>query len=808
MSENQPIDDPPADVSAAAQPAAESGGAGSSASGGSASPSGDGASPSGDGVAQSTYALLRSRLSAAAAELAARANRLNDDRLTTFGSSTLELIATERVRTEANAIPRDVATVGDQLVLAYNVAAGIKAETRSEDVFAVHHLTVGDSPDAITFSPNPEGLSGSALDDDQFHRDFDELQTYFKDSELQQLYRTGQRLLAVFRTGGGANDVRVLRWQIDPDNTLRYLDARGERDHRFPASQDVEWTLTTRNEHVGATHVAIDERVMVDPIGGSLDIRLDDGGAGTLLLSDRLQHADQSLQDCQIKWARAGELVLLDVLPYGETHHRYYVVNLLVHSAVRMDAIGEAFRQLPDGQGLIFPEGIYLKTGEVRTFDLDVDDMELLEVVRSPNGEDVLYVFHERIGGRSILLPYNVVRQEVTAPISCHGHTIFDNGTMVVFREEPNPTRIHPIQVWSTPFVSDEWYAAQPRQATKFDRIGNPALVGGIADGLALARLVADVEPSTEVYADLLASAGRFIDSHHWLGDESVGDLASPATDIRTVAEQVIDEFERLQEVQAGAAEALEEAERDVDRVLEDLRLSPPRDTAGYIDGLAEVRRNIGHLHTVRDRREIDVARVDELIGRAETTYNDLAQSAAAHLATDGAFEPYHHGLVDIAARTPNTLSSLEANELLVEVDGVAESMDLVAGTVGDLVVEDPRVRTSVLEQVSGVLAELNRVRAGVDAKLESLVESETGAAFSTELGLFGQSIAASVSRANTPEACDEALARLLLQLEQLETAGPRTEAQLDELSQRRDQVTEALSSRRQQLVDDRQQRA
>ncbi len=759
-------------------------------------------------VAQGTYALLRSRLTAAAGDLTTRANALNAERLGTFGASALELVATERVRTEANAVPRDVVSVGDQLVLAYNVAAGIKSEIRAEDVFAVHHLEVGESAADVSFSPNPEGLSGSALDDDQFHRDFDELHTYFKETTLQQLYRSAQRLLAVFRTGGGLNDIRVLRWQIETDNSLRYLDARGERDHRFPASQDVEWILSTRADHVGSSHVAIDDRVVVNPLNGTLDIRLDDGGEGSLLLSDRLQHADQSLQDCQIKWARAGDLVLIDVLPYGENDHRYYVVNLLVHTAMRMDALGEAFRQLPDGQGLIFPDGVYLKTGEARTFDLDVTDMELLEVVRSPNGEDVLYVFHERSGGRSILLPYNVVRQEVTAPIWCHGHSLFDDGTMVVFREEAEPTRIHPIQIWTTPFSTDEWYAAQPREATKFDRIGNASLVGGIADALALGRLVADVEPSSAVYADLLASAGRFLDTHHWAGEQSVGDLAAPAGDIRVVAEQVIDEFERLQEVQASAAATLAEAEADTTRTLEDLRLSPPTTTEGFIGGLADIRRKIGHLHTVREQREIDIAQVDELIGRAETTYNDLAQGAAAHLATDGAFAPYHDKLSAISTATPSLVSSVDATDLLSEVDGVAESMDLVAGTVGDLVVEDPRVRTSVLEQVSGVLAELNRVRAGVDGKLEELVQSETGAAFSTELGLFGQSIAAAVGRANTPESCDDALARLLLQLEQLETAGPRTESQLDELSQRRDQVTEALSSRRQQLVDERQQRA
>ena len=760
-------------------------------------------------ISQGTYDLLRGRLESAAEDLVQRARALNDRRLTAFGSSTLELAGTERVRTEANSVPRDIANVGPQLVLGYNAEAGLTSEIRAEDVFSVHHLEAGEeSGQGISFSPNPDGLSQSALDDDQFRRDFEELHTYFKETRLQQLYRRGQKLLAVFRTGGGIGDVRVFRWQIGTDGSLAYLDARGERDHRFPPHQDASWTLSTRADHVGATHVALDDRVMVNPLGGTFDIRLDDGGEGTLLLSDRLVHADQSLQDCEIRWARAGDLVLIDALPYGELDHRFYVVNRLVHSAIRLDSLGAAFRQLPDDQGLIFPEGIYLKTGELRTFDLDVADMQLLEVVLSPNGEDVLYTFYEPQAGRSILLPYNVVRQEVMAPIWCHGHTIFDDGTMVIFREEPKPTRIHPLQIWHTPFCSDEWHAAQPRTTSDLDRIGNAALVSGIAEALALARLVDDVEPSIEIYADVLSSAGRFVDTHHWSSDDNVGNLAESAHSIRIVAEQVIDEFERMLEVKGAAAEALADAEAAVGGVLDELRLSPPKTTEAYISGLASIRHQIGHLHTERERRGIDVSRIDEQITRASDAHDDLAQSAAAHLATDNAFAPYHEQLSGIAADIPACSSSLEANELMDRIDAVAEAMDLVAGTVGDLIVDDPRVRTTVLEQVSAVLAEMNRVRAGIDAKRDELIQSETGAAFATELGLFGQSIATAVSRASTPEACDDALARLLLQLEQLETAGPRTEAQLDELSTRRDQVTEALTSRRQKLVDERQQKA
>ncbi len=800
-----------ADTAASAAEAAglgEAAGLAEAADGGESNPSpnGDGGGPA--AVGASTYRLLRGRLEAAASELAGRAEALNQRRIETYGAANLELVATERVRTDNNVVPRDIEAVGDQMVLAYNAQAGVRGELRPEDVFSVHHLI--DDTDTIVLSPNPEGLAGSALDDDRFRRDFVELHTYFKDARVQQVYRRGDKLLAVFRTGTGVTDIRVLRWTVGPGGELAYADDRGDRDHRFPPHQDVEWAATTRVDHVANRYVAIDGRVFVDPLGGTLDLRLPDAtDDGELLISERLLDADQSLQDCEISYALAGaDLVLIRVLPYREQTRRHFVVNLLTRTALRLDALGQAFRRLPEGQGLIFPEGIYLRTGEVRTFDLDPTDMQLLEVVRSPNGEDVLYVFHQQSDGRSILLPYNLVRQDVTTPIWCHGYCLFDDGTMAAFREEPEPTRVHPVQIWSTPFCSDDWYADNHRRGGPLDRVGNPGLVAGIADALSLTRLVADLEPSVEVYGDLLGSAGRVLDTHHWIGDTAFGDLAAPVHDIRMAAEAVIDEFERLQEVRAAAAAAVAEATDDLDRFLDELRRSRPARTEDFIAALDAIRDRLGHLQTITEMREVDGEAVAALVARATDANDDLARKAAEHLASDGAFVHYHDDLAAIEARVPAIDSSVAAGDVRAELDGVADAMELVAATVGDLVVADPRDRTAVLEQVSGVLAELNRVRAALEGRTATLIEAETGAAFATELGLYGQTLAAVVARVDTPEACDDALARLLLQLEQLESSGPRTDAQLDELAARRDQLLETIGGKRQQLIDERQRTA
>lgn len=143
---------------------------------------------------------------------------------------------------------------------------------------------------------------------------------------------------------------------------------------------------------------------------------------------------------------------------------------------IRLDGIGQACQRLPEDQGLIFPGGYYLTTGVSKTFDTDVTDLEFERVVRSPNGEDVLYVFHSRGDGRSLLLPYNVIRKEVANPIVCHGYSLFDDGTMVVFRAtSEEPTRVHPMQVWQTPYVSDTYAAAQPPGPARWSASATPS---------------------------------------------------------------------------------------------------------------------------------------------------------------------------------------------------------------------------------------------------------------------------------------------------------------------------------------------
>ncbi|HSF15399.1 MAG TPA: DNA repair ATPase [Vicinamibacteria bacterium] len=201
-------------------------------------------------------------------------------------------------------------------------------------------------------------------------------------------------------------------------------------------------------------------------IAGAVDLDFLDGVVG--------------LDDAQILHAKLGTLIVMKVLPYREHEWRYLVFNTRTKRVDRIDAIGQACVQLPEDHGIIFPGGYYLKSGETKTFDRQIEKMEFLKRIRSPNGEDVLYCFHERGSGRSILLPYNLIRKEVDNPLGCHGFSLYPDGTLVIFRgESDEPKRVHTMQVWRTPFLSEEHVKTKPPTGSSWRTLETPTSSAG-----------------------------------------------------------------------------------------------------------------------------------------------------------------------------------------------------------------------------------------------------------------------------------------------------------------------------------------
>ncbi|GAA2433616.1 DNA repair ATPase [Streptomyces pulveraceus] len=769
------------------------------------------AAPTGGPVDAGTYDVLRRRLGDRAGELARRAEELNARRTEEFGSTELRLIGTEQLRTARPAVPRDLVAVGGRLLFGWERGPGAPGPAEVSDVLALYGPGLG------------EPVEDGPLADESFVREFTGLHRYFRDARLLRLRRVDGKLLAVFRTGESADGIRVLRWALGPDGSPgAFLDARGDRDHVFPPSHDFTWTVAGRESHVLGRHPhiavggdGVDTAVLfVDTLGGSLTVKtVNDTDTPDGIYREPVAEPLQSLADAEVGHATIGPLVLLRVRPYNEESWRYLVFNSLLGTVRRLDGIGPACHRLPEDQGIIFPGGYYLTTGTAKTFDIaePLTDPVFEGAVRSPNGEDVLYVFRSPDDGRGLLLPYNLIRQEVATPLQGRGHALLDDGTLVLLRTPAGgdePARVHPLQRWRTPYVSDTYAASRPAGTGPLARVGNADLVRGISDCLALAHSAAETTPTAAVYARLVADCTRATDRYHWLTDGELGDLAAPLAELKATAEQVVVEFETVRELTRQAAEALDAAADHLTALVRRVRGEAPRSAAAWVDQLTELRRAHGHLATLSEMRYADTGRIAELSAATAADLEQAAQRAVAFLGRDDAFTGYHEDIAALTAEAATLATVADTAALGERLSGMTDGLSTVTDVVAGLDIGDTTVRTSILERIAEVLGGVNRARATLEARRRELLDHEGRAEFAAEFALLGQAVTGAIAAADTPDACDDQLARLLLQLENLESRFAEFDDFLAELAERRTEVYEAFSARKQTLQDARARRA
>ena len=747
-------------------------------------------------IEQGTYEVLRDRLLASGKTLAEKSAALNKRRIDLFGGYEMALLGSDRIRTENNCVPRDIVEAGGLLLFGYNVFIGLKTETRVEDVFSVHRIE--------DFAP----VAAPFLNDEKFRKDFRELYQYYKSSRLLQLRRVESKLLAIFQTSDKLSDIRVFRWDVGVDGTITYIDNRGERDHVFPPRHDFEWTATSRENYVSGKfpHVSVHDEVFVETLGGDVTIKIEDNTqTGKGIFSEPVDDPDQSLDDAQIHYAIVGSLILLKILPYREKNWRYYVFNRRGKTVKRIDAIGHACIQLPEDHGIIFPGGYTLRTGETKLFDHDPSAMELQRAVRSPNGEDVLYVFHRRDEGRSLLFPYNLIRKEVVNPLTVHGWSLFPDGKMVVFQSTSSePTRVHAMQIWQTPFVSDDHLAAKPSNGSHLEKIGNRDLVRGLSSALSLCRLVDEQTPSRATYEDLISASNRAVDAYHWFGHAEAGDLLATVKEIRATAELIIDEFEKVEALKAQAAKAVEGIAQSLTKPV-DLVANTIDD---HVATLAELRKTQGQVISLRELRYVDRARLDQLEAEVVERYNAASQVTVEFLTDAKALVPFAEKIASIESRITNVTKTPEAAALVTELETTVGALNLLTEILGTLQIEDPTVRIAILDRISALLSSANRVRALVTNRRKDLLGKERVAEFAVQFQLFAQIATNAIAVADTPERCDAELAKLMLQLEELESRFAELDEFMAQLAAKREEVYEALTARKQALIDARQKRA
>jgi hypothetical protein len=757
------------------------------------------------------YEIIRQRLVAQGQALAEQTAAFNQARLAEFGNAEMTLLARVRVRTDNNCVPRDIVQVGDLLLFGYNVFLGLKKDTKVEDVFALFSKNKTEQGDELT----PVTHASSFLAEPSFVNDFDELYRYYKNTRLLELSVNNGKLLAGFQIGERLEDVRVFRWSIaDNGNTLRYIDNRGERDLQLPPAYDFEWQTTSRDDVVQGRHphVNIQDTVFVETIGGDLTIKVENNTeVGLGIYREPVEDQTQSLDDASIEYAAVGHLILLKIRPYREEQWRYLVFNQLTQQVLRIDNIGHSCVQLPENHGLIFPGGMYLNTGEVKIFDQGTlpltANFRFKRMLRSPNGEDVLYVFYEPEAGMVALLGYNLIDKQLHNPLYAHGYALADDGEIVLFTAEAEATRIHPLQIWQTPYQSLEFASQAPPRQNFYGRIGNPELVRGVADFYALVRMIDNQSVSMRLYETLSQTAKKMADTYHWLQHAETQSIATLLKSIAATAELVIDEFEKVESIRHQSAKAMQQAEQTQTQILQAILPEQWTEIAAYVDALNRLRQQRGQLATIKTLRYIDQDRIALLDQQILTAIDQLSQQTVTFLADAQALTPYITQIAVLNQQVETVATQAEILPLIASMESTAVALDLLSELIGTLTVDDATLRTRIIDAISDVYGQLNQGRAKAKHRQQSFGSQEAIAQFAAQFKLFSQSITHALGLATTPENCDEQLAKCLIRLEELEGQFNDYPQFLTDIIAKREAVYESFQEHKQRLLDDRQKK-
>jgi MoxR-like ATPase len=746
-----------------------------------------------------TYEILRGRLANHGKELRDRLDKLNKARKEVFGGVETRLLSSPRISTSNNCVPRDMVTVGDKFIFGYNVFVGLRAETVLDDVFAIYQWKGG----AFVSCPL------DVIRDPQFDTDFKNLYRYYRKTVFAKFSVIGRHLYMVFRVGREVTDVKAFKWLIQ-GNTLQYVDARSEHEYVFPPQHGFEWRRATQDmiRQGKNPHISIEDRVFVETIGGDLTIKIENNTeTGKGIYSEPVDNADQTLSDAEIYYAVIGNVIVLKIRPYEEKRFRYILYNEKVRRAIRLDAVEQACLLLPEDHGLIFARGYYLQTGELKQFELQTDDMVFEKRLDSPNGEDYLYVFHNRDAGAYILLSYNIIEQKVGTPVVCSGYSLFENGMLVHFRADEEPKRHHVLQVWQTPYYGSDFHVPV-KQETELYKIGNRDLVRCMAECMEILALAGREETYLNLYLDIARKAEEVQDAYFWIASTETFRLDEPLEGIKQAARAAVDEYEKVVRTKVNTQTEIEKVAQNVREIVNALDYDRIDEIGEYVEHLARLRAIRGTIVSLKDLRYADVEMIASLENEVAEHTERLSRLCVEFLLKPESLDPYRKTAEQQKQQVPELAKVAEARQLQEQVAQTAAGLEMLTDVVSNLKIEDATQTIAVIDHISLVYSQVNQVKSALANKLKELGRVEGQAEFVSQLKLIDQSVISYLDVCDTPEKCQEYLTKAMVQLETLEGKFADFDEFIVQLTEKREELCDAFESRKVRLIAERNQRA
>lgn len=745
-----------------------------------------------------TYEIIRGRLDKQKQELQKRINLLNDSRKEVFGSLETKLIANNRISTENNCIARDIVTIDEVCIFGYNVHFGLRTEITLKDVFSIY-----------TYKEQQfEQVSLDLINDETFKTDFTNLYKYYRNTIFAKFALIGNYLYMVFQLSESVTDIKTFKWLVN-EGKLTYIDNRSDHEYKFPSQHEFKWQEAGRdNQRYGEhSHISILDKVFVETIGGDLTIKIEDNtNDGQGIYSELVEYKDQTLDDGQFRYGDLGNLIPLEIKPFQEKP-RYFVYNHKIKEVQKIDSIKEAVILLPDEQGIIFPNGYYLQTGEYKVFETDTNDLKFQKRIASPNGEDYMFVFYGASAGSYLLMQYNVIEQTVQTPIICNGYTVRPNGELCYFKNEDEQTKHHMVQIWQTPFLKGDIMPSQ-YQDTFLYKIGNKDIVRAMAESQELINLLSKEDSYSGLYTDIAKLSKNILDSYYWLHETETHQVDVPVKAINQAANSAIDEFQKVLQLKRNATKATKEFQEQAEQVFGKVKSTSFKSIDDFVKLLNQLRTLRGEAIGLYEVRYVD----KELIGTIEEEIAEytrkISERCVQFLLNDKALAPYQQRVVEKEQALEQITKVIDAKKLEDEVNQIAKDLEMLIEIVSNLAIEDTSHSTKIIDNISLIFATLNQLKAAIKNKRKSLGSKEAQADFAAQLKLIDQSIINYLDIADTIEKCDDFQTKIAIQLEELEGKFADFEEFITTIIEKREEVYNAFQARKSVITEKRNKRS
>jgi MoxR-like ATPase len=738
-----------------------------------------------------TYEIIRKRLDEQRLNLLERLAKLNSARKEIFNSTGFQLAGNQRITTVNSGVARGILAFGDLAIFGYNVHFGLRENIKLSDVFSIYKFT-GDH-----FNPEPLTL----IEDDNFINDFNNLYKYYRDSIFARFNRNENYGYMVFQTSKSPDDRKAFKWLIK-DEKLVYVDDRSVHEVKKPSQFEFDWIRTDlNNRRLGVhPHVSILDKVFIEAVHGDITFKVEnntDSGRG--IYAEPVTNKDQQLDDAEYYYADLGNLIPIKIKPYGESL-RAYIYNVRTKQVLPINSLLDAGVLLPDNQGVIFPNGYYLQSGDYKIFDLQISDLEFNSSIASPNGEDFLYVFYQKTTNTYVLMSYNVIGQQVETPITCNGFTIFNDGMLVYFRSENEAVRHHQVQIWQTPYTAT--LAENTAMSSNvLYKIGNKDIVSAMSESQEVIHLLQKEDSYEDLYEDINKRANDIVDSYFWLKDAATYDIAAPLMQIRDIANTAIDEFAKVQAQRQHAKDNLATMQKRVDLLVLEVKSATITSLDQLVKLLASTRSMQGAVIDLQNVRYIDTNGLNALKETLAQYNSSLSQDTIQFLLKDEALLPYEARVAGLRKVTVAVTKVIDAQPIEQTIKEISTSLEMLIDILNSLKIEDTTQTTRIVEKISLIFASLNEVKAELVRITTNLRAQESTGQFYAQLTLLDQSVVNFLDLSTSPEKCEEYFTKVSIQVEELESRFADFDEFIVKIADKRDEVIKAFNGKKEMLI-------